>query len=415
MKRLAAIALAVAAFAARAATTNEVDVAALVAAVDAGLSETNGWTLSGLGKYADDSSLFFNAQGDSLLSKVYDAPIIGVVVSNRCSTLEPARVMCVFADTTERELGRFTAVGSKQERRTLMFADAGVKRIRFQTTTGGSGNWGIGAIWVITADPVYMPSNFQVSHNGGDWCGLSWMNGGGTVSNRVETFSVERGIGETQLFETGFDDFYGNTTSARDFSDKISEILGAEMSGVRVYGARGTNGICQTGTADGLGILRHSGFADYRGIKLRMSARYLSGCQPQTMVAYEFKDTTNIVETVTLTDEFEDYEIDLSSVTNGAAILLGYWTPTKSNRSVQIDSLSFVRIGADVSTSVDSRWIPATQGATSFSTRDHEIELLPKSEYRFEVRAQNADGLISDPAAVDVVLDSPPGFRFILR
>ena len=80
-----------------------------------------------------------------------------------------------------------------------------------------------------------------------------------------------------------------------------------------------------------------------------------------------------------------------------------------------IDSLEFVRNGTETKTLVDSRWIPAVPGATSFSTRDYGIELLPKSEYRFEVRAQNADGLISPAVTVDVVLDSPPGFRFILR
>ena len=80
-----------------------------------------------------------------------------------------------------------------------------------------------------------------------------------------------------------------------------------------------------------------------------------------------------------------------------------------------IDSLEFVRGGAETKTVVDSHWIPATSGAVSFSTKDHEIVLVPKSEYRFEVRSKTAGVLVSDPTAVDVVLDSLPGFRFILR
>lgn len=422
MAKLAVMAAALlASLSSRAATTNEVDISALVAAVEAGQSETNGWTLTSIGTYAD-SSLLFNAQGDSLLSKVYDAPIIGVVVSNRCSTLEPARVMCVFAGDTERELGRFPVVDkiNKQKQQELMFADAGVKRIRFQMTTGNSGNWGIGAIWVITADPVYAPVSPQVSHNGGDWCALSWENGAGTVSNRVETFSIERGIGDDVLLSTDFETFSAKGNVVR-MDSSLAE-LDPLLSGTNVYAYVNTNGICRLGKDDALGILRWAGVDNYANVQLRMSAMRYPLDNAETMVAFEWNGETNTIATLTLTDEFAEHTVDLSkdlkgnNTPDGAAILVGYYT-YKTKRRVLIDSLSIVRTNTMVTTTspVDSRWIPADSGGASFSTKDYGIELLPKSEYRFEVRAQNADGLVSDPSAVDVVLDSPPGFRFILR
>jgi len=406
---------------ARAATTNEVDIAALVAAVDAGLSETNGWTLTSIGTYAD-SSLLFNAQGDSLLSKVYDAPIIGVVVSNRCSTLEPARVMCVFAGNTERELGRFPVVEkiNKQKQQELMFADAGVNRIRFQMTTGSSGNWGIGAIWVITANPADAPANPQVSHNGGDWCRLSWENGEGTVSNRVDTFLVERGIGDDVLLSTDFETFSAGGNVVR--MDASLPGIDASLTGTNVYAQANTNGICRVGKGDELGIIRYDGPMSYAGVNLSMTAMRYPGDKADTLIAYEQDGGTNTIATLTLTDEFAKYTVDLSkdkegkNTPGGVAILIGYHT-AKNNHRILIDSLEIVRTNTIVTTTspVDSRWIPADSGVVSFSTKDHEIGLVPKSEYRFEVRAQNADGLVSDPSAVDVVLGSPPGFRFILR
>ena len=416
MIRIAVLALALAAVAARAAVTNVVDVAALVAAVDAGMSETNGWTLSGLGKYADDSSLFFNARTDNLLSPDYGAQIIGVVASNRCSTLTPARVMCVFDGMTEREVGRFPVVAAinKQERQSLVFSDLGLTRIRFQTTSGSSGNWGIGSLKVITADPIAAPTALTVVKTNTTSCVLEWENGANTVSNRIDTYRVMRGAGETAIFETDFDGFNGNASQTKDFSDDVPEMLGDAFSGVRVYGAAGMTGVCQLGTGSSLGSLRYAGLSSYDGVSLRIRVKRYSGDNAATTIAYEHGGTTNEVETITLPDDFGDIVVSLSAVPDGAAVLLGYYK-TKSNRRVLIDSLSIVRSGAIEETLVDSRFIPAAPGAMRFSTIG-AFDLVPNAEYRFEVFAQSGDGILSPAVSAEArLLADVPGFGIILR
>ena len=417
MKRLAALALVVAAFSARAAVTNDVDVTALLAAADnSAMTTTNGWTLFHIGLYSDPV-LQFNSKDDWIVSKDFGSPILRMEFSVRC-TENTVRRLAIVNESTGEQLREFSlcAAGNKDEPQTFDFAlEEKVTRFRLKMNThdATTGYWGVRAMKVIVAESAVAPSDIRVARKGDDWCALSWVNVAGTVSNRVDTYKVERGAGEEVVYATDFDGFEGNSTSAKNLSDKLQELLGESFSGVRVYGARNTNGICQTGTADELGILRYSGLADYSGIWLRMSARRLSGCQPQTIVASELDGSTNVVHTLTLTDDFTDYSLDLSSVDGGSAILIGYWA-TKSNRSIQIDSLSIVRTGIDVPIPIDTRWLPASPGLTRFSTQG-QVDLAPKSEYRFEVCAQNADGLVSEGAVVGTVLDSTSGFRFILQ
>ena len=426
MKRLAAIALAVAALAARAATTNEVDVAALLAVADNGATTTtNGWTLCSIGTYVD-SSLQFNANADSLLSPDYGAGIIGVVAKVRHSETV-TRWLSVINEANGKELARFATCAKKdslEEQQPVFDSSAGASRIRFKFGEGGTGStgWGIGDLKIVFDFDA--PADLRVSRNGGDWCGLSWANGEYTVSNRVDTTLVERSDeGETVLLSTGFDKFKSNGSQAADYSAKLSEMspvvadgISPEFSGERVYAAAGTNGICQIGTTSAKGFLVYAGLSDYSGVKLRMRLmRYQHNDDSTKMnVAYESGGKTKKLE-VDLPDEFEERVVDLSSVPGNEPLIIGYYDRVGGNRRVLIDSLEFVRNGTETKTPVDSRWIPAGSGVASFSTKDHGIELLPKSEYRFEVRAQSADGLVSDPAVVDVVLDSPPGFRFILR
>ena len=418
MKRLLAFSFVAASLSACAAVTNVVDVAALAAAVDAGLSKTNGWTLSGLGKYADDSSLLFNAQADSLVSVDYGAPILAVRAYVRCSSTSPLRMMCVFDDRTGAEVGRFDAcatAAAKEWQTVRLAGDPVATRIRLQTTSGSSGNWGVGALSVITADPVVAPSALAVVRTNATACVLKWVNGANTVSNRLDTFRVEKGAGEAVLLATDFDSFdatgKGNPVPS---TGKLPEIDPA-LSGVNVYAPANTSGICQTGTTRELGIVRHAGLADYSGVTLSLVAKRYSGDNAQTIVAYERTNGgTNAVATLVLTDEFADYAVNLSSVPGGAAILIGYYT-TKSNRRVLIDSLSIVRTAADRETCIDSRFIPAAPGPMRFSTK-RQVDLAPSADYRFEVCAQNGDGILSAAISTGAWLPpNDPGVMIMLQ
>lgn len=423
MTRLVALALVWAAvLAARAAVTNVVDVSALVAAANAGVSTTNGWTLSGLVNYTA-SCVKFKSRGDWLLSPDFGAPIIRVEATVRCSSTTPSRQLRILDGRSDAVLTNFVACEKADtlEDQSIMFAsDSSVSCVKLLLDgTGNAGVWGIGSLSIITAGPVGAPTDLRVVRKGDDWCVLGWVNGENTVSNRVDAYQIERGVGEMTLLETAFDEFSaigkGNPVP---HADRLSQIDPA-LSGVNVYAPTNTSGICQVGKGDALGIIRWAGKGDYSGVSLRMSAKKYPKDNAETTIAFEYNGNTNAIATITLMDEFADYMVDLSKdiddndVPGDAALLIGYYT-SKSKRRVLIDSMSIVRTNADIAMATGSCWLPASQGPASFSTRGI-IDLAPRSECRFAVCAQNADGILSDAATAEALFGGTPGARLILR
>ena len=400
-----------------AAVTNE-DVVVELLAVANNNATTNaaGWTLNKIGKYSDPV-LQFNAGEDWIRSPDFGVPILRLEFSVRCSD-SAARLLVIADESTGDEVRRFAlcAVGNKDEEQVFEFTPQerlSQFRLKINTDDGNTGFWGIGRIVVVTADPVFAPTGIAVVRTNANYFVLGWVNGANTVSNRVDVYRVERGAGETVLLETGFDDFYGNDGSTKDFSNEIPELLGDAFSGERVYGAAGTNGICQLGTNRALGILRYDGISDYSNVVLRLRAKRYPGDNAETMiVSVDSSGVTNEVKTITLLNDYTDYEIDLSSITNqGSALLIGYYT-AKSNRRVLLDSMSIVRLSADRETLVDWRFISAAPGQTRFRL---PFDLAPKAEYRFSVRAVNGDGIVSDETAVEVRALRPQGTVYSLR
>lgn len=424
MKRVAALVLAGAALAARAAVTNVVDVAALAAAAGAGLSETNGWTMSGVDTYAD-ASLRINANADWLRSPVYDADIVGVVATVRRSE-SVTRWLCVVNADNGAELARFATCAKKdtlEEQRLVFGVAAGARRIVFRFGDDGSGNtgWGIGALSVLTAEPAVAPADLHVSRMGDDWCALSWVNGASTVSNRVDAYQVERGKGEDVIFETGFNGFDRAVVGNKDLSEQLATLLGdAAVSGERVYAADGTNGVCQIGTTANKGFLRYSGVSDWSDVELRlvMKKHDYAGDANELQIAWETDVATNRFKTIDISAEFAEYVVELSSaqppIPANASIVIGYYSGVGGNRRVLIDSLSIVRTGVDALRPLGSSWLPSAPGPVSFSTKG--VFALPeKAECRFDVFARNADGILSAASTVETRIGGVPGFRFILR
>ena len=417
MKRIAALALVGAALLSRAAVTNEVDMAALRAVADNNATPTtNGWTLFSIGLYSDPV-LQFNSKDDWMVSEDFGMPILRMEFSVRC-TANTARRLAVFNESTGEQVCEFALCkkGNTDELQPFDFAlEEAMTQFRLKVNPHDSttGFWGIGSLKVITAEPAVEPSNLGVSKKGDDWCVLSWSNGEGTVSNRVDTTLVERSEeGETVLFSTGFDSF----SAAGNPEPKTNELakIDAALSGLRIYSPANTTGVCQIAIGTASGYLRHSGFADYSGISLKLVLKQYPGDNAGTQIAYEIGDEIKVFgDKIPLPEEFEERIVDLNDIPDGAAILIGYDT-VPSKRRVLVDSLEFVRKGVETKTLVDSRWLPASPGAASFSTKG-VLALPARAECRFEVRAQNADGIVSDAAGVETKLGGTPGARLILR
>ena len=329
------------------------------------------------------------------------------------------RRLVIADESTGDEVRRFAlcAVGNKDEEQLFEFTPQERLtqfRLKINTDEGNTGNWGVGRIVVVTADPAFAPSGLAVVKTNANYFVLGWVNGANTVSNRVDVYRVERGAGETVLLETGFDDFdaigKGNPVPS---ADKLSEIDPA-LSGVNIYAQTNTSGICQIGTGKALGSLRYDGISDYSNVVLRLRAKRYPGDHDETMiVSVDSSGATNQVETIALGDDYTDYEIDLSSITNsGSALLIGYYT-TKSNRRVLLDGMSIVKLSADRESFVGTRSVPASAGQVNF--RLPSDMLTPKEEYRFSVRAVNGDGIMSDAATVEARADRPQGAAYYLR
>ena len=401
-----------------AAVTNEDVVVALLAVANNNVT-TNaaGWTLNKIGKYSDPV-LQFNAGEDWILSPDFGVPILRLEFSVRCSA-SAARRLVIADESTDDEVRRFAlcAVGNKDEVQLFEFTPQESLtqfRLKINTDDGNTGNWGVGRIVVVTADPAFAPSGLAVVKTNANYFVLGWVNGANIVSNRVDVYRVERGAGETVLLETGFDDFdaigKGNPVPS---ADKLSEIDPA-LSGVNIYAQTNTSGICQIGTGKALGSLRYDGISDYSNVVLRLRAKRYPGDNAETMiVSVDPFGATNQVETITLGDDYADYEIDLSSITNpGSALLIGYYT-TKSNRRVLLDGMSIVKLSADRETFVGMRAVSASAGQVNF--RLPSDMLTPKEEYRFSVRAINCDGIMSDAATIEEKALPNSGSLYYLR
>lgn len=414
MRRGAVLLALCATLSAGASVTNVVDIDALVCAAAAGLTGTNGWTFSGLSSYSD-GSLRFPVKDTWLQSPEFDAQVIGLEASVRCSNVSPTRWLYVL-DGEGSTLTNFSACAAadKFENKSLRLdAAPDLKSVRLvMTGHGNTGVWALGSLSVVTAQPAAAPEGLCVLKATGSSCVLSWTNGPNSVSNRIEVCAVERDKdGETVVLATDFDGFSagGNTMSMTDELPAIDPAL----SGVRVYAQAGTTGICQIASGSANGFLRHSGFDDYSGMSLRLVLKRYPGDNSRTQICYETGGTTNVFAEVELEDEFSEAVVDLSSLPAGAAILVGYNT-VKTDHRILLDSMSIVRSGAVTKTPLGGCWIVAAQGPVQFATRG-SFELVPKTPYIFTVSSVSADGLRSAAASVETRLTGGGGFCLMLR
>lgn len=397
-----------------AAVTNVVDIGAIVAAANEGKAETNGWSMSGLSSYTD-GSLKFPVKDAFLLSPDFGADVMRLDATVRCSSTAPTRWLYVLGED-ERAITNFAACARNdrlEEQSLELTGSNGLSRFKLlMTGHGNTGVWALGSLSVVTADPISSPFAFRVEKAAGHACVLSWTNGEHCVSNRVDAYEVKRDIsGETVVFREAFDSFSAGGNPVEKTDDLPS--LNAALSGVRVYAQANTEGICQIATGSESGFLRHSGFADYSGMSLKLVLKRYPGDNSRTRLAWESAGVTNIFAEIELEDDFAEAQVSLDSLPGGAAILMGYDT-VKSSRRVLMDSFEIVRSGAETLLPLGSRLVVAGAGPVRFSTRG-AFEIAPRTTCRFFVYAFNAEGVASSPSSVETRLTGGGGFCLVLQ
>ena len=378
-----------------AASTNDVDVAALVAAANAsGISFCNGWTLSGLESY-NANCLKFNTIDDSLISTNYQRAVVGLALSLRCSSTSPTRQLAVIDSESGVELARFpTPTAADKLQSQVLRIDEATALHRFMLKLVGertTGVWGVGSLSVIMADPVETPTGLCVLRPGATRVELAWTNSYTTVSNEMTiTRFVASDAGETTLFECGFDNF-----SAAGNPALCIDRLPPELSGELIYSPANTNSICQISSGDKRGVLLHEGFADYAGIVLRLCIMRYRSDYAKTKIRWTDGSTTNDFAVIDLMDVFTVVDVALEGIPGGARIMIGDDT-AQGSRRVWLDSMVFVRAGSIREEVVGVKAFPAPSGPFEAGTMDVGFpRLASETSHRVYLRAYNQEGDVS--------------------
>ena len=377
----------------KAVTTNDVDIAALALAANKSVVMVDGWVLSGLDKY-NDTCVKFDTIDDYLESTNFPRAIVGLAVSVRCSSTSPTRSLYVYDHGARIATFPDCSAKDKLETRVFRFEEsADVRKFTLKLEgSGQTGNWGIGGLSVIMADPVETPTGLCVLRPGATRVELAWTNSYTTVSNEMTiTRFVATDAGETILFECGFDNF-----SAAGNPALCIDRLPPELSGELIYSPANTNGICQISSGSSLGVLVFDGLDDYSGVSLRLCMMRYPGDKSSTEMKVRWTDgaTTNLVKGIKPGDVFGDEEVSLGDVPGGVRILLG--DSVKSDHRILIDTMAFVRTGSIREEEVGVKTFPAPSGSVGAGTMDVGFpRLAPETRHRVYLRAYNQEGDVS--------------------
>jgi hypothetical protein len=401
-----------------AATTNEVDISSIAAKAAAGAEEAivDGWRFRGLKTYSE-SCIKFDTLSDTLISKNYQSPIVAIVYSVRCSSLEPTRFLSVVIGEDGETLGRIPVVSAKDKLEEGVFLipeEAQVKKISLLLNgSGTTGVWGLGRLAIVTSDGAEAPEGLSTERIGSTRAILSWINSFSTVSNSVSIIRLSDSLEGAGAVECDFSLFSaeGNT---KDYTSLIS-VKYPGLSGERIYAPKDTTGICQISSSTAYGVLSIAGCEDYSGVFLHIRLkRYPEDCA-KTELRWTDGIQTNRVAEISLGDEFTDEVIDVSSVPHGATLLICE-DSAKGNRRVLIDSLSLVRKGAYRVLESETKSLVRGKGRVVVSTAGMNFKnLIPSSRYRVAVKSFASSGGSSGESQIEFITDEPKPFAVVVR
>lgn len=236
---------------------------------------------------------------------------------------------------------------------------------------------------------------------------LRWDNPDGAVSNRVEIFEIVPGKDDKgDSVEYDFSTFRNDTGNARDATDEFTNSIPAFAGSSLIRLPANSAGMIQISKDDTKGYLVHSGFADFSGMSLTVSARIPTDSQGKTFgIGYIAADgATNEVASLPLSLDFVTNTVSLADVPQLAPIIFNT-QGANSKRIVHVDYLAF----SDTSACVP----PATNIVASFTTTSRTGTcrgLNRGTNYLVRVSAFDAEGNesdFSDPLAVRTLSTIP--------
>ena len=272
--------------------------------------------------------------------------------------------------------------------------ESAVQALTIRAAAGGSGNVYFRSIVIDGAPLTDIPTNLSVASVYGESFVARWENGKGICSNRLSVFRKD-----VKTF-----DFARAKSQPTNI---LAGVLGPGFTGENLYSATNADGVVQIGTSEKRGWLAYSDSETFRSRQIFLTVqRYPHRDEAKYMMLQWMREgETNDIARVNLDDVPGDRTISLSSVPDGATLLIS--PPNKTNSRVLLSRFGFL-------TPVGEHVIPCS--GLAGSRRFRVLELSRNTDYFWTVSAFADDGTESpDSASVPARTNDLPPPGFVIR
>lgn len=371
-----------------------VDVAAWA---EVGTGETNGWTVGGIGSYADGGAKF-SRESDFALSPRFEDSVTQIVMSVKSSGLDVVKKLMITPADPEGIAGyEASPTDSKYVSQVFSWSSSdGVRQFCLKESSGASGNWGVASLTVYT-DRLGPPTGLREEALYRDAFVAGWTAAPKAVRHEVRFASVTR---IPPRFETvaawdfsSLTNTYGSTRTLDQLKTANSGRLD-DLSGENVCMQKYESGHIQIGAGEKLGclVLPLPEISQTAGLLtgVLFAWKYPATGKPTMPLYLVAGGVTNDLATVELTNERAEYRfpipegigaesVILSSATNGIAL-------TDQNGRVRVESFAIV-----------SGYVPGSVTTNGFSsiaakTTGRMLKDLAPGEWVWSVRSFDAAG-----------------------
>ena len=339
---------------------------------------------------------------DQVISQVFDFAITSVVLRAKKASTSTTRnlkyrAMSGNADQSAKEL----VVGIVPEAQvafTSRWEWAQSDRVHSFAllTTGGDGN-----VYLYSADisGCYIcpqPQNVEAGNVQGTRFTLSWENGEGVVSNRVDVLEV-RSVPERGKEIERID--FSKLSNDKNTQERTTVITNAypDFSGSLLYLPTNSTGIIQISRTSGTpGHLLYNIPGTMTNTTLFLSSRKPNGAPSNYELNISILNgvKTNALAEVSLSESFVTNSIYIGTTIEGDSILFEPTLLTSGDHRIQIDEMTFVRDYAEA--------YVATNALPPMATDQNRLRirrLAPKTLYIATVTAFDDEGNSSEPSA----------------
>lgn len=374
------------------------------------LTNETGWVYSAsYTKFSDENGLYISSKdGTAVISPEYPFAVTSLTITVRHSSDTPQRQLYVFPvvdglavsdESLYREITPPNGVTNTAVACSWAKEDD-VRAIGFKIT-GSRGNVYLVSARILGSAIVEPPANVSATKTGGTRVTLSWDNPANTYSNKVYVYRVSH---KEESYETvasyTFDEFSNDGGSNKKYTDELVAAYPDFADSEIIYLPANSTGQIQVSSGDNKGVLIHKGFDDTQGLSAAITLKryYVAGNKDEdrnemTIGYEESADTTNIIATVSLGNDFKREIVPLDAIPGDMPIIFNA-DGLKTLHRVIIDDLAFIRNYEPAGNVLEEVSCLSRLTASGCIVSG----LQKTTEYVFRITAFNADGQESAPS-----------------